>query len=71
MNIEIEWDDNGKPVLICAWFGRCVRPAVKAAPHPAFGHVPICQECADKMEIDPATLVDFEIDPTIVFEATR
>lgn len=36
----------------CRWFALCDRPAVGVAGHPILGTVPICQRCADNLELE-------------------
>ena len=35
----------------CEWFALCRNESVGTVPHPVLGDVPICQRCADKMEL--------------------
>lgn len=40
-------------IIICQWFARCANATTKAAKHPVLGPVPICDRCAEKLDITP------------------
>lgn len=53
---------NGKYMLICEWFAKCMNPTLKATIHPALDNpVPVCERCAAKAQIKPEDLLDCEI----------
>jgi len=37
--------------VTCEWFANCQRPANGDAPHPVFGMVPVCPECAARFDL--------------------
>lgn len=42
----------------CEWFALCDHDAIGVTPHPILGDVPICQRCADKLDIPIGVLGD-------------
>jgi hypothetical protein len=38
--------------MLCEWFALCDHEAVGYADHVIVGYVPICQRCADKLDIE-------------------
>jgi hypothetical protein len=60
MNVQaVEVD--GVLHLVCAWFGRCGNPTLKATEHPVLGPVPVCTQCARKAHIPDSKLIDCEV----------
>lgn len=39
--------------VACEWFARCTNETSQAAGHPVLGPVPICDRCADMLDIVP------------------
>lgn len=39
--------------MICEWFALCDHEAVGLVAHPIIGSVPVCQRCADKLDMKP------------------
>jgi hypothetical protein len=37
----------------CRWFALCDQPSIGLQSHAALGYVPVCQKCADKLDLDP------------------
>jgi hypothetical protein len=38
--------------MICEWFALCDHEAIARVPHPVLGSVPICQRCAERLDIE-------------------
>jgi hypothetical protein len=43
--------------VTCEWFARCANQTSRAAGHPILGPVPICDRCAERMDIEPEYLL--------------
>lgn len=51
--------------ITCEWFALCANQTTKATTHPILGAVPICDSCAERMEIEPELEIAEQLRPDI------